>query len=47
MKTLAPAAWVAILVTVAAIAGCVAMVYIAQDNSWSSLDSGIKVETDK
>lgn len=35
MKTLAPAAWVAIGVFVITVASCAAMIWIAQKNAWS------------
>ena len=35
MKTVAPAAWVAIIVFLLTIASCVAMILIAQQHAWS------------
>lgn len=45
MKNLAPAAWIAIVVTLATVLSCGAMIYIAQDHQWSPLETTGAVET--
>lgn len=40
MSKISPAGWIAILVFVATVVGCVAMIYIAQSNQWSPMPNG-------